>query len=142
MTRAPFILLDDARSQGASDARLYEQALEVVIARRPDEVEAALARIAATPGDWAGYLAYEAGLALEPRLVPLADQRTGAAGPLVWFGRFGQVTRMPSAEVERWLSVQATGPGRLGPMGAALRESETNKLSPAQNPPQKETPEN
>lgn len=120
MTRAPFILLDDARSQGASDARLYEQALEVVIARRPDEVEAALARIAATPGDWAGYLAYEAGLALEPRLVPLADQRTGAAGPLVWFGRFGQVTRMPSAEVERWLSVQATGPGRLGPMGAAL----------------------
>lgn len=29
-----------------------------------------------------------------------------------------------------------------GPMGAALRQSETNKLSPAQNPPQKETPEN
>lgn len=120
MTRAPFILLDDARSERASDARLYEQPLEVVVARRPDEVEAALAQIAATPGDWAGYLAYEAGLALEPRLMPLADERTGAAGPLVWFARFGQVTRMPSAEVERWLAAQATGPGRLGPMGAAL----------------------
>jgi para-aminobenzoate synthetase/4-amino-4-deoxychorismate lyase len=36
----------------------------------------------------AGYLAYEAGLALEPRLAPLAAARSGAAGPLVWFGAF------------------------------------------------------
>ena len=113
----PFILLDDARNDGASDARLYEHVLELVIARRPEEVESALAQIAATPGDWAGYLAYEAGLALEPRLAPLADERTGAAGPLVWFARFANVTRMPSAEVERWLAAKATGPGRLGPMG-------------------------
>lgn len=120
MNRIPFILLDDARSEGASDARLYEQPLEIVIARRPDEVEAALDRIGATPGDWAGYLAYEAGLALEPRLAPLAASRTGAAGPLVWFARFGKVTRMPSAQVERWLADEAKGPGRLGPMGAAL----------------------
>ncbi|MDT0506740.1 aminodeoxychorismate synthase component I [Novosphingobium sp. MMS21-SN21R] len=120
MTRAPFILLDDARSEGASDARLYEQALEIVVARRPDEVEQALTRIAATPGNWAGYLAYEAGLALEPRLAPLAPGRTGAAGPLVWFARFETVTRMPSAGVERWLAREATGPGRLGPMSAAL----------------------
>ena len=51
MTRAPFILLDDARSDGASDARLYEDVLELVIARRPEEVESALAQIAATPGE-------------------------------------------------------------------------------------------
>ncbi len=120
MTRAPFILLDDARNEGASDARLYEQPLEVVVARRPDEVESALAQIAATPGDWAGYLAYEAGLALEPRLAPLAASRTGASGPLVWFARFATVTRMPSEEVERWLAREASGPGRLGPMGAAI----------------------
>lgn len=120
MTRAPFILLDDARTVGASDARLYEDVLELVVARRAEEVEAALGQIAATPGDWAGYLAYEAGLALEPRLAPLAAERTGAAGPLVWFARFGKVTRMASAEVERWLAGQATGPGRLGPMGAAI----------------------
>ena len=120
MTRAPFILLDDARSQGASDARLYEQPLEVVVARRSEEVEAALAQIAATPGDWAGYLAYEVGLALEPRLAPLAATRTGATGPLIWFARFAQVTKMPSAEVERWLARETTGPGRLGPMGAAI----------------------
>jgi len=120
MTPKPFILLDDARTEGASDARLYEDALEVVIARRADEVEAAMAQIAATPGDWAGYFAYEAGLALEPRLSPLAQERTGAAGPLVWFARFAKVTRMASAEVERWLADRASGPGRLGPMGAAI----------------------
>ncbi|MBB3860172.1 para-aminobenzoate synthetase/4-amino-4-deoxychorismate lyase [Novosphingobium hassiacum] len=120
MTRAPFILLDDARSEGASDARLYEQPVEVIVARRPDDVEAALAQIAATPGDWAGYFAYEAGLALEPRLAPLAAARTGATGPLIWFARFAKVTRMPSEEVERWLARQITGPGRLGPLGASL----------------------
>jgi para-aminobenzoate synthetase/4-amino-4-deoxychorismate lyase len=120
MTRAPFILLDDARTEGASDARLYQDVLELVVARRADEVEAALAQITATPGDWAGYLAYEAGLALEPRLAPLAAERTGAAGPLVWFARFAKVTRMASAEVERWLTANATGSGRLGPMGAAI----------------------
>lgn len=120
MSLKPFILLDDARTEGASDARLYEDALEVVVARRVDEVEDALAQIAATPGDWAGYLAYEAGLALEPRLAPLAAERTGAAGPLVWFARFGKVTLMATAEVERWLAAKATGPGRLGPMGAAI----------------------
>jgi len=120
MTPKPFILLDDARRDGASDARLYEDAVEVVIARRAEDVEAALAQIAATPGDWAGYLAYEAGLALEPRLAVLAAQRTGAAGPLVWFARFAKVTRMASAEVERWLETRTSGPGRLGPMGAAI----------------------
>ena len=35
--RDPFILLDDARSQGGM-ARLYRAAIELVIARRPDEV--------------------------------------------------------------------------------------------------------
>lgn len=120
MTRAPFILLDDARTEGASDARLYEDVRELVVARRAGEVEAALAQIAATPGDWAGYLAYEAGLALEPRLAPLAAECTGAAGPLVWFARFGKVTLMNSAEVERWLAAAAEGAGRLGPMGAAI----------------------
>lgn len=120
MKRQPFILLDDARSEAASDARLYEEPLEIVVARRPEEVESALRRIAQTPGDWAGYLAYEAGLVLEPRLAPLAQERTGSTGPLVWFARFGKVASMTGAEVERWLAGNVTGAGRLGPMGAAI----------------------
>jgi hypothetical protein len=68
MTRAPFLLLDDARPDARSGARLYQDPLEIVVARRPEEVEAALARIGATPGWWAG-----------PRLRGRAG--AGAAGP-------------------------------------------------------------
>jgi len=120
MTRAPFLLLDDARpdarSDGRSGARLYQDPLEIVVARRPGEVEAALARIGATPGWWAGAIAYEAGLCLEERLAPRAGARSGAAGPLVWFARFGTMTRMDSAGVTAWLARETQGEGRLGPL--------------------------
>ncbi|EGD57647.1 para-aminobenzoate synthase, component I [Novosphingobium nitrogenifigens DSM 19370] len=116
MTRPFFILLDDARRDGAVPSRLYETPLETVVARRPEEVVPALARIGAVPGHWAGYVAYEAGLALEPRLEGLAPARTGASGPLVWFTRFADLTLMNDADVETWLAMQAEGEGRLGPM--------------------------
>ena len=115
----PFILLDDARSEGASDARLYRAPAELVIARRPEEVLAALDRIAALAAqgyEMAGYLAYEAGLALEPRLVPLAARRSGAAGPLVWFGAFRSYETLPPDAVPGWLAANASGPsGQIGP---------------------------
>lgn len=109
---APFILLDDARAEGASDARLYRAPVEVIVARRAEEVEPALARIAALAGeghDLAGYLAYEAGLALEPRLAALAAGRSGADGPLVWFGAFAGYETIPAAQVPHWLAGQAKG---------------------------------
>jgi len=112
----PFILLDDARTEGASAARLYRAPSEVVIARRPDEVAPALARIEALRRDGAalaGWLAYEAGLALEPRLAGLATKRTGAAGPLVWFGAFAGWETIPAAQVPAWLEREA-GPARPG----------------------------
>jgi len=120
----PFILLDDARTEGASAARLYRAPSEVVIARRPDEVAPALARIEALRRDGAalaGWLAYEAGLALEPRLAGLATKRTGAAGPLVWFGAFAGWETIPAAQVPAWLEREA-GPGtpRIGPLDPQL----------------------
>ena len=120
----PFILLDDARTEGASAARLYRAPYEVVIARRPDEVAPALARIEALRRDGAalaGWLAYEAGLALEPRLAGLAARRTGAAGPLVWFGAFAGWETIPAAEVPAWLEREA-GPGtpEIGPLDPQL----------------------
>ncbi|HEY0958127.1 MAG TPA: aminodeoxychorismate synthase component I [Novosphingobium sp.] len=113
----PFILLDDARPEGASDARLYRGPAELVVARRIDQVEDALKRIEVLAGQGmhlAGYLAYEAGLALEPRLAPLAASRTGAAGPLVWFGAFADCETIPAAEVPQWLAAHAKGPGSVG----------------------------
>ena len=63
----PFILLDDARADGASDARLYRAPLEVVIARSGNEVASALDRMAQLSREGrylAGHIAYEAGLTL------------------------------------------------------------------------------
>ena len=82
---APFVLLDDARSGGA-DARLYRDPVRIVTAKTPDEVRSALAALDAARVDGlhaAGYLAYEAGHALEPKLGTPA-----VSGPLLWFGLF------------------------------------------------------
>ena len=121
--QAPFILLDDARPDGASPARLYEAPREVVLARRVEEVEPALERIAALSAEGlylAGFLAYEAGLALEPRLAPLAASRVGATGPLVWFGAFESYREIAGDEVSAWLTGQASGTAQVGPLDPVL----------------------
>lgn len=118
--RTPFVLLDDARAESAADAHFYENAAEIFVARQPGEVEAVLAAAdtaRAERGGWlAGFLAYEAGLALEPRLRALAEARTGAAGPLVWLGLFETETVIPAADVPAWLAARAEGDASLGPL--------------------------
>jgi para-aminobenzoate synthetase/4-amino-4-deoxychorismate lyase len=118
--RAPLVLLDDARVAGAADAQLFEDPAEVFVARRPDEVAGVLASADAARrekgGTLAGYLAYEAGLAQEPKLAPLADGRTGAAGPLVWLGRFETQSSIPAGEVPAFLADLGEGTATLGPL--------------------------
>ena len=68
---------------------LFDGAREVIVARRADQVRAALVRAdrARAAGGWlAGYVAYEAGHALEPKLAPLMPRRR--PGPLVVLGVF------------------------------------------------------
>lgn len=70
-------------------AALFDGAREVIVARRADQVRAALARAdrARAAGRWlAGYVAYEAGYALEPKLAGLMPARRPA--PLVLLGVF------------------------------------------------------
>lgn len=65
----------------------------MVEARRPDEVGPALERLRGRHA--AGYVGYEAGHALEPRLAPLAR---GADGPpLLWFGLFEEWEEVDAA---------------------------------------------
>lgn len=120
----PFILLDDARSEGAGEARLYRAPMELIVARRPEDVLPALARIdelAKAGHDLAGYLAYEAGLPLEPRLARLAARRSGAAGALVWFGAFAGFETIPAADVPQWLAARSGGGGpTIGPLEPQL----------------------
>jgi para-aminobenzoate synthetase/4-amino-4-deoxychorismate lyase len=121
----PFVLLDDAReAQTATDALLFEAPHAVFAAHRPEDVEAVLAAAEAARqshgGALAGHIAYEAGLALEPRLSGLAAARSGAGGPLVWLGLFDAPRRIPAADVPGWLAERAQGPGTLGPMEPQL----------------------
>lgn len=116
----PFILLDDARPSGASSARVYRTPSEVVVARRAAEVAPALERLAELRDqgfELAGYIAYEAGLALEERLMPLADGRSGAMGPLVWFGAFKHYETVPAEAMPDWLAARAEpGIAQIGPL--------------------------
>ena len=88
--QAPFVLLDDARPQGAGQALLFRDPVAIVQADRLDEVLPALARIEAAVARGlhaAGYMSYAAGHAFEPRLAGFAP-REGDEGPLLWFGLF------------------------------------------------------
>ena len=117
--RAPFVLLDDARGDGAADAHVFEAPSQTFVACRPDEVAQVLAAADAarsSGGTLAGYIAYEAGLALEGKLAPLAASRTGAIGPLVWLGLFEESLTIPAADVPQWLGEQGGGHASLGPL--------------------------
>src|SRR5688500_8495885 len=121
---APFVLLDDARSEGASPARLYRDPVEIVVARRPEEVAPALTRIEALAHEGralAGTIAYEVGLVLESRLQPLAASRTGAGGPLIWFGAFEGWEEIAADAVPDWLTAQSpSGQASIGPLEPQL----------------------
>lgn len=93
---APFVLLDDARSGGA-DAHLFSDPVRTIVAQDEGEVRDALAALDAARDEGlhaAGYLAYDAGHALEPKLSPPRLQ-----GPLLWFGLFSSVETIPAAQV-------------------------------------------
>ena len=82
-----WILFDDARDSG-SPPRLYTAPRAVIAVWRIEEVPAALEKVReglAAGKHAAGYLAYEAGHAFDPKLKPSARQ---AGGPLVCFGLF------------------------------------------------------
>lgn len=120
----PFVLLDDARASGASDAQLFTAPRRLFVARRPEEVIAALAEAerARTEegGHLAGYLAYEGGLALEGKLAPLAESHSGAAGPLLWLGLFDDPEVIPAADMPDWLAARASGDASIGPLRPQL----------------------
>ncbi|WP_310468246.1 aminodeoxychorismate synthase component I [Sphingomonas sp.] len=87
MPAAPFLLFDDARPGGAPP-RLYRNPVGEVVAHSEAEVLPALEQLRAEIASGrhaAGFLAYEAGFALDPAL---AGKARAIAGPLLWFGLF------------------------------------------------------
>jgi para-aminobenzoate synthetase/4-amino-4-deoxychorismate lyase len=103
-TDAPFVLLDDAREGGTQT--LYRNPVEIVSARTPAEIAPALARLRAATAAGrhaAGWMSYEAGHALDPKLAPLAVP----AGPddpwLLWFGLFAEAETLAPGALEDML---------------------------------------
>ncbi len=98
----PFVLLDDARPGASAPARLLRDPVEIVAAVTPGEIEAALETLrgARARGLHAGgYLAYEAGYALEPRLMALDTRRRESDPPLLWFGLFERIEEIAPADI-------------------------------------------
>jgi para-aminobenzoate synthetase/4-amino-4-deoxychorismate lyase len=83
---APFVLLDDARPDGRS--LLFRSPEMVLEARSPEEVRQCLAALRTKTRHAAGFLSYEAGHALEPKLGPLARTAPPGEPPLLWLGLF------------------------------------------------------
>nr|WP_219895443.1 aminodeoxychorismate synthase component I [Aquisediminimonas profunda] len=102
----PFVLLDDARAEGAAPARLYRDPVATVIAHKPEQVLDALETLRGRPQHVAGFLSYEAGHVLEPRL-----QELGSNGslPLFWFGLFDGYEEIPAADVAAMLPDPCSG---------------------------------
>lgn len=106
----PFLLVDDARASGARMARLYEAPVDVIIASSREEVAPALRQVRAAKERGlhaAGFLSYEAGHALEPRLASLAERPLPGDAPLLWFGLFDTVRSLDEAALQLWLAQQA-----------------------------------
>lgn len=89
----PYVLLDDARAQGASPARLYADPVEILTAQSGDEIEALLGALRQARRDGlhaAGFLSYEAGGHFLPNLAREAN------GLRAWFGLFKDFSEIPT----------------------------------------------
>ncbi len=109
MTRQPFVLIDDSRSPGGN-AWLFENPVEIVACDDPAGVNEALDSIAeAGPRGLyaAGFMSYELGYLLEPRLAPLLPAERSQ--PLIWMGLFGEPLRLNRDGIMQYLDGQADG---------------------------------
>lgn len=84
----PYVLLED-HLDPARPARLFDDPIRIIRCDVPEDVPAALDAMAAANADGhylAGFLAYELGYVLEPKLLPLLPPHRPQ--PLIWMGVF------------------------------------------------------
>ena len=102
----PFVLFDDARGAQAAPARLYRNPIRIISTNQRTEVASLLEELRGIGQHWAGFIAYETGLALEPKLGSLTRQSTL---PLLWFAQFDRCEEIDPAEVTQQLPDPAGG---------------------------------
>jgi para-aminobenzoate synthetase / 4-amino-4-deoxychorismate lyase len=104
--------------------RIYTEPIEILMADDPESLDSLLRRIdshVSDGGEAAGFLTYEAGIALEPRLRPLLP---APATTLAWFGLYDRCEVMNGEEFLR----VCTEPSLQGPHLAISREEYCGKV--------------
>lgn len=98
-----FVLLDNS-SGSAEQSLLFTDPIEIISAETAEEVAPALERIEAGIARGlhaAGFLSYELGYVMEPKLAHLMPPERSV--PLLWFGLYETPRRMSGEEVAQWL---------------------------------------
>src|SRR5437762_2604763 len=109
-----FVLFDDA-TPGREQLLAFAKPSLIIRADAPDEVDPALQRIEATVAAGrhvAGYLSYELGYLLEPRLRGLLPAARSV--PLLWFGVFEAPARHEGSAARALLDAQTGGRAYAG----------------------------
>jgi aminodeoxychorismate synthase component I len=105
----PFVLLDDA-SPGGAGGRLFAEPEAVLEAWAPGEVRPLLEALRGALAEGfhaAGFLGFEAGCALEPRLAGLYRPPVDGL-PLAWFGLFREALPLDAAALTGLLAGEAS----------------------------------
>ena len=125
---APFILLDDSLSP-AGRCLLFEDPIEIVRCDEPSGAQAALQTVAEAGARGlhaAGFLSYELGYLLEPRLTPLLPARRNQ--PLIWMGLFGPPRELDALAARREIEMRARSGHRLDNLRLSIGRDEYLKL--------------
>ena len=122
-----FVLLEMNLTDKACHT-LYQAPSQIIRADRMADVGCALAALDQALGEGqhvAGYLSYELGLALEPRLGDLMPKERDM--PLLWFGVFDKSTSLGEAETAEFLNAQSGSGHSLSAFTPAMTEAEYEK---------------
>jgi len=104
-----FVLIDDNLTPGGACA-LYENPVEIIRCDDPADAETALARLGGAGARGlhaAGFLSYELGYLLEPKLAPLLPPERGQ--PLIWMGLFEKRRDLDSAGAATSIAARSRG---------------------------------
>ncbi len=113
VTSPPFVLLDDRLSPGESSV-LFEDPVDILRCDAPEQAGKTLDDLAAALGRGlhaAGFLSYELGMLMEPKLAPLMPARRDQ--PLIWMGLFEKPRHLDGAAVAKFLSARRNGRHRI-----------------------------
>ncbi|MEN3975208.1 aminodeoxychorismate synthase component I [Emcibacter sp. SYSU 3D8] len=125
MPNDPFVLLENSRDPRAKSL-LFERPQRIVRCDDPAGIAAALGEIQQGLNEGlhaAGWLSYEVGYALEPRLA--ARMPDARREPLVWFGLFSRLRRLDRSDVDLFWRERTQGSSfRLSPLRPMLARAD------------------